>query len=271
MSAPKRLLDGDGTELEKLLVASGRAARPKATARWKTEALFLLASFGLVANAKAALPLGAKAYAWALTRYLALGLGAGVTGWSVAHVLSNGPSVTPAAVEVGHVAHRRAQGRTAETRPVETEPAVEPQMAPSTEPTPIDREAPPQADRPAPRAPSGTRIARSNSAASPPATPSLPTSVDPAPGGTLAAEIQELDRARQALARGEPHAAIAALDRYGRAHSKGTLQQEALRLRIEALVAAGDRPAARALLDRFRSLYPSSPHAKRMNSLVNEP
>jgi len=44
-----------------------------------------------------------------------------------------------------------------------------------------------------------------------------------------------------------------------------------LRLRVEALVSVGDRTTARSLANRFRALYPNSPHAKRLNSLVNEP
>lgn len=47
----------------------------------------------------------------------------------------------------------------------------------------------------------------------------------------------------------DPHAALALLDRHDRQFPRGVLQAEALRARVEALVASGDLDAALALLD----------------------
>jgi hypothetical protein len=136
---------------------------------------------------------------------------------------------------------------------------------PSTDPkgTRVSAAAPP--DRGAPRPPRDSSVRASSPQ------PSSALAGEPPTGASLGGEIQELDRARGALAAGDAHGALGALDRYDRAFPKGALQQEALRLRVEALVAANDRAAARSLANRFRSLYPNSTYAKRLNSLVNEP
>jgi hypothetical protein len=273
MTDPKRLLDGGGTDLEQLLLASGRAARPKATARWKTEAaLFFLAVVGVVGKAKSAVP-GSKLYAWSIVRYAAYGLGAGATAWSAAQVLAHRPSDPPAAVEVAHVRPLPAPTRPVDPPRTEVTPPDVLVELPSADPkgTRVSPAAPP--DRAALRAPressARSAMATGSSSSSPQLSAALAS--EPAPGASLGGEIQELDRARGALGAGDARGALGALDRYERAFPKGALQQEALRLRVEALVAANDRAAARSLAHRFRALYPNSTYAKRLNSLVNEP
>ena len=273
MTDPKRILDGGGTDLEQILLASGRAARPKATARWKTEVLFLLAGLGVVAKVKAALP-GSKLSARVVMRYLAYGLGTSATAWGAAHVLANRPS-DPPAVEVAHVARPPASPRPVESPRIEAnkpDPAVERPLQPS-EATTVHAPAAAPSDRNVTRAtrdPRSSRSALATGSSTPPAASSTLAS-EPAAGASVGGEIEELDRARGALSGGDARGAISALDRYQRAFPKGVLQQEALRLRVEAFVAAGDRATARSLADRFRVLYPNSPHAKRLNSLVHEP
>ena len=272
MTDPKRLLDGGGTDLEQILLASGRAARPKITARWKTEALVFLAGLGLLGKAKAAAVPSSKAYAWAVTRYLAYGLGTAATAWGASHVLANRPSDAPAPVEVAH-ATRPIPPRLVESPPTEAKPPDVPPQITASYPNIARAPSVAQPDRPVGRTSRDVGVARPPVAAGAPSTaqPSSASVSESATGASVAGEIQELDRARSALAARDARAALGVLDRYDRAFPKGALQQEALRLRVEALVAAREREAARSLANRFRVLYPNSPHAKRLNSLVNEP
>jgi len=86
----------------------------------------------------------------------------------------------------------------------------------------------------------------------------------------LAAEVVALDRARQALDRGDATAALRALDDYQRRFPLGTMRPEATVVRIEALVRKGDAAGARRVADGFLATHPQSPHAQRIRFLVGE-
>jgi hypothetical protein len=88
---------------------------------------------------------------------------------------------------------------------------------------------------------------------------------------TLAAELALLDRARQALARGEPTTATSLLERHAREFPRGRLAAEAFVMKIDALVRSGRRASARALAQQHLSRHPRSPHAARIKSLVGLP
>jgi outer membrane protein assembly factor BamD (BamD/ComL family) len=79
-----------------------------------------------------------------------------------------------------------------------------------------------------------------------------------------------VDEARKQLGSGKPQAALSTLNRYHHEYPKGALGQEAMLLRIEALAQMGDRSAARTLATRFLNSQPSSPHRKRIESLVGK-
>jgi len=85
---------------------------------------------------------------------------------------------------------------------------------------------------------------------------------------SIAREIEQLDLARGRLQRGQARAALDALDAYGREHPAGVLAQEAALLRIEALAGAGERGAARRHAQRFLREHPASPHASRIRALL---
>jgi len=87
-------------------------------------------------------------------------------------------------------------------------------------------------------------------------------------GGTSAAELAVLDRARAVLADGEPARALSILDTYRARFPRGIMTPEASILRIEALVKAGDRPAAKRLADAFLQADPASPYSSRIASLL---
>jgi len=252
MIHPKRLLEGEGTEIERLLLASGRAARPSPHIKWRTGLLFFLVSIGTVSKAHAVALLGAKVRAWTVAQWLAVGVGTGAAGWVAVQARADVPADSPVAVV--ERAPRRIPAapsfHNAQPKPPPT--SVVEASAPSEARTPVQAPTPSRAKR-------GTPLA------------AAPAVVDPPAERSIASEIDELDRARAALGAGEAKRAIDRLNRYDRMFSQGTLREEALRLRIEALVSAGERATARTLAQRFRGLYPDSPHTERLKALVKEP
>lgn len=84
----------------------------------------------------------------------------------------------------------------------------------------------------------------------------------------LQREIQLLDEARRALARGSASVALDLLDRHSREHSSGRLGPEAFVLRLEALIRAGQGDRARALARSWLSRHPNGPHAERIRKIA---
>jgi hypothetical protein len=85
---------------------------------------------------------------------------------------------------------------------------------------------------------------------------------------SIAAELSILDGARAALASGDGRSAIAIVDRYRREVPRPSFAPEASVVRIEALAQTGDRLTALRHARRFLELYPGSPYATRVRSLV---
>jgi outer membrane protein assembly factor BamD (BamD/ComL family) len=90
----------------------------------------------------------------------------------------------------------------------------------------------------------------------------------PAPASSLDAQLSSLARARESLAGGRPDAALSSLDDYDARFPGGAFAQEAGVLRVQALVAQGDRAGAQRVAARFLAAYPQSPHAARVRTLV---
>jgi outer membrane protein assembly factor BamD (BamD/ComL family) len=78
--------------------------------------------------------------------------------------------------------------------------------------------------------------------------------------------VRAIDEARAALA--TPTRALALLDSYAQSYPNGRLKQEALVLRVQALVGAGRREQAAALVRKFNSEHPNSPYGQRLHSLL---
>lgn len=87
---------------------------------------------------------------------------------------------------------------------------------------------------------------------------------------TLPLELEAIDEARQALASGDHARASRLLDRYSARFPKPRLGAEATMLRIETLVAAGDRAGASRLGKAFLKRAPNSPYARRVRSLIGD-
>ena len=92
----------------------------------------------------------------------------------------------------------------------------------------------------------------------------------PASASGVQAELASLDQARAALAAGAPARALSLLDAYAAAFPRASMAQEATVLRVEALVRAGDLPAARRVGDAFLANNPRSPSAAHVRSLLGE-
>lgn len=83
-------------------------------------------------------------------------------------------------------------------------------------------------------------------------------------------ELEAIDNARKALAQGNAALASRLLDRYSARFPKPRLGAEATVLRIETLIARGDRSAASRFGKAFLQNNPKSPYARRVRSLIGE-
>lgn len=110
-----------------------------------------------------------------------------------------------------------------------------PVVAPTTEPQHDIKPEPPSVK--APPAPS----------AAPSASPIAPS------------EVQAIEAAREAVARGDSSGALRTLDNYDATHPNGSLQAESAALRVQAVSKAGNSAKARNLANDFEKKYPTSP------------
>jgi outer membrane protein assembly factor BamD (BamD/ComL family) len=76
-----------------------------------------------------------------------------------------------------------------------------------------------------------------------------------------------VQRAKLALKDRDPQGALSALDEHDAAFPAGAYAEEAAVVRIEALVAAGDRPKAQRVADAFLRRFPESPYAQRVRGM----
>ena len=83
-----------------------------------------------------------------------------------------------------------------------------------------------------------------------------------------AEELASLQQARVAIAEDDPARALSVLDAYVARFPQGSMVQEATVLRIEALVRAGDRPAAQRAADAFLQAHPENPYVDRIRTLL---
>jgi len=90
------------------------------------------------------------------------------------------------------------------------------------------------------------------------------------PSGSVAREIQAIERVRSELARKDGQAALTALGRYASEHPRGVLAHEADVLRVEALLLEGDAPAALELAQQLLGRHGDSPHRARPQALARQ-
>jgi len=264
MSDPQRLRSASDDDLERLLLRAGRGRAPARARQRALLAATAALGTGMAAGSAAAGALGAKTGSVLSLKWLAVVGLAGVGAMTAAVVIQGRPA-SPSAGRVEEAPVRlesaAATARSARARP--TGPASSGEMA-QAEPTaavePAATEAPPVplAGAPAVTAPSTAKVDPS-------------ASLRPAPlatGTSVPAELATLDQARGALAAGQPAQALAILDAYSATYPRAAMAPEATMVRIEALVRAGDRPAAERLGDAFLESHPQSPYAARIRSLL---
>ncbi|MRG96258.1 outer membrane protein assembly factor BamD [Polyangium spumosum] len=253
MMDPERLVDGDDLGAE--LLRSARALDATRARERRAALIGAAAGLGAIAATKAtsAGTTGAAAKGLlqgAFAKWLVLTIGASALGIGVVLGVAGGDGRVPVGASrfAPALGERRlpAAAEPIPERAVETEAIVEVQVDP--EPTPAAA-TPPARGKRAPRAPapsaSADRAAR------------------------LAAELQALRVAREALASGDGARALGALDDYDARFPRGHLALEAEVLRIEALSRAGDVSAA-ARARRFLEAHPQSPYAERLRALAGE-
>ena len=175
---------------------------------------------------------------------------------------------SPASVAAPSSAAPKSVARTRPTRPAVLPPALQP-------PPPIVvTDDPPAANSEQSAAVARAAVATVETktparAAVPLAVEGPPSTVDsPAP---VRVEIAMLDQARRALSLGEPARSLSILDAYVERFPRGTLAPEATLVRIEALIKAGDRPAAERAAEALEASRPDNPYGARVRSLLASP
>jgi len=238
---PQPLLDDGATAFELALLQAGDADQPTPKARQAALAALGLSGAVLGASSPVAAAAGSAVPSWG-TRLLAAKwwtIGALVTASAAAglgYATWHGePAPTPSA----KAAPQRAQPRS---------------VALATPPAGPDVAAPPS--------PAITSAQERVSS-------SLPRSPSSASNLGIQEQIALIDRARGAVAAHQPAAAMAALDDYQRRFPRGVLTQEATLLRVETLLARGDKTGAVRLGRQFLERYPRSAMAARVKALID--
>ena len=272
MMDPKRLAVSSGNRLERALLVAGRPALPPtgakeralvaATAAAATAGLATTTATAGGALLKVTSIVGAR---WLVVLGLA-GVGAGAVGAAVVHGRANHAPIAVATPRNSAPVTVTATGA----------PALPPGMI--AQPPPVSLPAPVVPEPSAssvvvPQTPASSAVVPSPPIASPRPLSAAPLAALPAEaasGSTTREELAWLDGARAAIHSGNPARALSVLDGYGAHFPHGVMAPEATMLRIEALVDAGDRPAARRAAEAFLGANPQSPYAARVRSMVPE-
>jgi hypothetical protein len=247
----------EGASDEELrLLTSSRGDRPDQAARLRT----LLAlgiggppEGGPASGAPGVGRLGARAKL-ALLGVVGGGLVAGVLWLAAGHRAGD--------LHIGATTSIATPSGSAEARP------PEPEVVPLGAPAPVDLAAraavaPAAGHRTGARPTTPAReVQRARSEAT-------PRAAEPGEPSTLAAEVAALELAHDALTRRDAEGALRALDGYRARFPAGRLTSEETVLRVQALLARGDRAGAVALTDAFTAAHPGSSYGSRMRDLVH--
>jgi hypothetical protein len=264
MIDPVRLLDGDGDDVERTLLRSALDDKGSHAARGRALAVFGAVGSGLVASTSAAQASVAtastsfagasvtKVTAGALVKWIGTGVVVGTLSAAGIHAVADSGAAPPRAM-LAPFSERRAA----------LPPA--PSVAPAGD-QPVTVEAP-KVGAPEPSA----RPAELRASGTGAAVAVASNAAFPAEGSDrrLRDELLALERARQALRRGDASAALSALGSYESRFPQGALSREATVLSVEARLAAGDQQGARAVAARALEADSTSPHAKRIETLLS--
>jgi hypothetical protein len=247
MTEPRRILsDAKAGDLQRSLLMSWSDERPSDRARARTLAALGLGAAPLALPAAAAATAPKTALVTLVAKWSAIGLVAfGTTAAAVGYARMDGPEPQASSANKAR-AVANANGA-APARPANATPPSA--MGPAN----VKASAPANVGTPGRETASA---ARGHTRA-------------PAPASSLDAQLSSLARARESLAAGRPDTALASLDDYDARYHGGAFAQEAYVLRVQALIAQGDRAGAQRVATRFLAAYPQSPHAARVRSLVS--
>jgi hypothetical protein len=261
-------MDEGATDLEREVLRSWDAVRPSAEARRNTLAL---AGFGAVAAAASAAGAGSAATAIApkatalalsaMTKAILLGALAGAATFAA---LDWGGALSPPQRMSSGAASMPIAASSASARvslPSVSSSPTEPRGHSPIEPDPSAAPAPPRA--PAAKEPPD----EPSSSAPDPSIEAAPVG-KPSSSADLGAQVALLDRARAALSSGDATSALGLLDRYDAEYPSGILSQEAVVLRVDALLRMGRREAGKRLGESFLAAHPKSPHGERIRQLL---
>jgi TolA-binding protein len=253
MSEPTRLLAGEASDFEKELLGSWDAEQPSDASRAKVLALVGVGA-GTAAVGAAAVKIAGGAGSLA-PKAAAVGTAA-IAKWALVGAVS----VAAVGAAAGYVHHERQVAAAAHAAHAAAPPPKPAEMT-------LQAAPPSGAQPPASLAPERTsEDAPPRNVVAPRHAPSAARAPDP----TLGDEVTALDRARRAMTDGDAAGALRRLDDYEAHFSRGALVEEAQVLRIEALLAEGDRGAAARVASRFLAAHPSSPHAARVRALLEQ-
>jgi len=242
MNNLRRLLEGEADGLEREMLEAGRGDRPSTTRRRRI-------ALGLGVGAAMSAASTAKASALGATEWLSHLVRA---PWAISG------TVGVAAIALGVSVWPKAE---VSAPSVEAPKPALVAMAPSSlVPSAIDLDQLPleETSEPAPRRPSSTSGRGAASAGPARSTP------------TLSEEVALLENARRALVRGAPRQTLALLDEHAQRFKRPRLSTEGSVLRIEALVASGERARAANLGKDFLSKNVKGPYERRVRSLIGD-
>jgi hypothetical protein len=214
------------------------------------------AGVGVAATAKTAAAATASAATAAATG--AAGAGAATSGGAVAGTAAVATGITAAKVAPIVIAAFVAgggAGAVIQSRATTPKPIVPSATVPVAPPAVVPPEVaprPPATSPPPVATPSSEPSAAPAATITPPPRPSAGNDTD------LAAERALVDRARMALARGQPGTALESLDAHARAYPRGRLAEEREAMAVQALAQADRTDEARRRAARFRAAYPKS-------------
>jgi hypothetical protein len=244
VSAPERLLAGEATDFERELLGAWDGRQPSATTR---ERVLGLAGVGLGAAVltSAAGATAAKAAGTSIAPKAVLGWSAVVMKWIAVGLVG----ATATAGAVAYVHHANQAVLRTESAPAQPAPAARPASVAASTADPL---------RTIELGPDTLPAVRAKAPSS-------------ARSSTLDEEVSMIDQARRAVAGGDAAEALQIVGSYDTKYPAGALSQESAEIRIEALIAQGNRPAADRLAAKFIAAHPTSPYVHRIRSLMGEP
>jgi hypothetical protein len=245
MSGLERLVAGEATDFERQLLGAWDRRQPSAEARSRVLAVAGV-GLGAAVLTSAAGATAAKAAGTSIAPKAVLGWSAVLMKWLAVGFV--GATATAGAVAYVHQTSRLAAGPT-ESTPTQLAPVARP-AAPVAAST-----ADPQ--RTIELGPDTVPVAKAKA-------PSVRSS-------TLDDEVSIIDQARRAVTSGEAAEALQIVGSYDAKYPGGALSQESTEIRIEALIAQGNRPVAERLATKFIASHPSSPYVHRIRALLGDP